>query len=84
MSHSNSSLNCFASCMQKYNQNYILHNQPATISPHLTFGTMAHEVLYNAGKLRDDNDDGVINKDDYYKVIPSEVLYPDKGQKIQG
>ena len=75
MSHSNSSLNCFASCMQKYNQNYILHNQPATISPHLTFGTMAHEVLYNAGKLRDDSDDGVINPDDYYKVIPSEVLY---------
>ena len=77
MGHSNSSLNCFANCMQKYNQCYILNNKPATTSPHLIFGTMAHEVLYNAGKLRDDTADGVINPDDYYKVIPSEVLYPE-------
>lgn len=75
MSHSNSSLNCFASCMAKYDQNYIQHNKPDKISPHLTFGTMAHEVLYNAGRLRDDVNDGVVNKDDYYRVIPSEIDY---------
>ena len=66
MSHSNSSLNCFANCMAKYEQNYILHNQPMRVSPHLTFGPMAHEVMYNAGKLRDDAADGVVNKYDYY------------------
>ena len=50
MAHSNSSLNCFANCMAKYEHNYILHTPPCKpVSPHLTFGTMAHEVLYNAG-----------------------------------
>lgn len=77
MSHSNSSLNCFANCMAKYEQNYVLHNQPSKVSPHFVFGTMAHDVLYKAGKLRDDAADGVVNKDDYYQVIPSEVLYHD-------
>lgn len=73
MSHSNSSLNTFTNCMQKYNQVYILHNKPDKISPHLTFGSMAHEVLYNAGRLRDESNDGVIHPCDYFKVIPSEV-----------
>ena len=78
MSHSNSSLNCFANCMKKYEHNYILHTNPdKPDSPHLTFGTMAHEVLYKAGVLRDDNRDGVVNPDDYYSVIPSELLYDD-------
>lgn len=80
MSHSNSSLNCFASCMARYKLAYIDRVQPDKISPHLTFGTMAHEVMYKAGKLRDDTADGVVSEDDYYKVIPSEVLYPDLKQ----
>lgn len=80
MSHSNSSLNCFANCMQKYEQIYIKNNKPEIESPHLKFGTIAHEVLYNAGKLRDDTADEVVNSEEYYKVIPSEVLYPDLKQ----
>lgn len=74
MSHSNSSLNCFTDCMAKYNHRYILHTPPCKPpSEHLTFGTMAHEVLYKAGRLRDDCNDGVVTKDDYYSIIPSEV-----------
>lgn len=74
MSHSNSSLNCFTDCMAKYNHRYILHTPPCKPpSEHLAFGTMAHEVLYKAGRLRDDTADGVVTKDDYYSVIPSEV-----------
>lgn len=76
MSHSNSSLNCFANCMAKYKHNYILHTPPCKEpSPHLEFGSMAHEVLYNAGRLRDEAADGVISKGDYMTVIPSEALY---------
>ena len=76
MSHSNSSLNCFASCMAKYEHNYILRTKPCKpISPHLTFGVMAHDCLYRAGKLRDEYEDGVLQKGDYQRVIPSEVLY---------
>ncbi len=78
MSHSNSSLNCFASCMAKYEHNYILHTPPCKpTSPHLTFGTMAHDVLYKAGKLRDEVNDGVVDKEAYYSIIPSELLYED-------
>lgn len=78
MSHSNSSLNCFANCMAKYEHNYILHTKPdKPLSPHLTFGVMAHDTLYKAGRLRDDNRDKVINKDEYFSIIPSEVLYGD-------
>ena len=77
MAHSNSSLNCFANCMAKYEHQYIKHTQPCREpSPHLLFGTMAHEVLYKAGLLRDEQRDGV-STDDYYNVIPSEVLYND-------
>lgn len=78
MSHSNSSLNCFSDCMAKYNHRYILHTPPCKPpSLHLIFGTMAHEVLCKAGTLRDDTADGVVNKGDYYSIIPSEVLYPE-------
>ena len=78
MSHSNSSLNTFANCMAKYQHNYILHSQPCKPpSPHLTFGTMAHDVMYKAGILRDECADSVVNQDEYYSIIPSEVLYGD-------
>ena len=83
MSHSNSSLNCFASCMSKYNHQYILHSPTCTPpSPHLSFGTMAHDVLYKAGMLRDEVNDGVVDKDAYYSIIPSEVLYCDLKQEF--
>lgn len=78
MSHSNSSLNCFANCMAKYEHSYILHTPPCKPpSPHLTFGSMAHDVLYKAGTLRDAAADGVVKQGDYTTVIPSEVLYED-------
>lgn len=78
MSYSNSSLNCFQNCMKKYEHVYILHTPPCKPpSPHLTFGTMAHEVLENAGRLRDMYNDRVLDKGDYVSVIPSEVLYPE-------
>ncbi len=76
MSHSNSSLNSFANCMARYEHNYILHTPPCKpVSPHLTFGVMAHDCLYRAGKLRDEYEDGVLEPGDYQQVIPSEVLY---------
>ena len=79
MAHSNSSLNCFANCMAKYEHNYILHTPPCKpVSPHLTFGTMAHEVLYNAGTLRDTVADGLIP--DYTTIIPSELVYTELKQ----
>lgn len=72
MSHSNSSLNCFAYCMKKYEHSYILHTPPCKpLSPDLKFGTMAHEVLDKAGKLRDAGDT------EYHTIIPSEVLHND-------
>lgn len=78
MSHSNSSLNCFANCMAKYEHNYILHTPPCRpLSPHLIFGTMAHEVLEKAGRQRDEIRDGVREETDYMCVIPSEILYPE-------
>lgn len=78
MSHSNSSLNCFAACMAKYKHAYVLHSpKDYPDSPHLTFGTMAHEVLEKAGRLRDEISDGVFDKEQYYTVIPSELLYED-------
>mgnify|MGYP002674549333 CR=1 FL=1 len=78
MSHSNSSLNCFANCMAKYEHNYILHTPPSKpVSKHLTFGIMAHDVMYKAGKLRDEINDGVDNLAEYNSIIPSEILYND-------
>lgn len=83
MSHSNSSLNCFANCMAKYEHSYILHTPPCKpISPHLTFGVMAHDVLYKAGTLRDNVKDNVISKEEYIQTIPSEVLYTDLKQEF--
>ena len=64
--------------MAKYEHNYVLHTPPCKpLSPHLPFGTMAHEVLEKAGRLRDETEDGVVDKDAYYNIIPSEVLYPE-------
>ena len=78
MSHSNSSLNTFAGCMAKYKHIYIDHTVPdRPPSPHLTFGTMAHDVLHKAGLLRDEVADGVVDTQKYYGVIPSELLYPE-------
>lgn len=72
MSHSNSSLNCFAYCMKKYEHNYIKHTPPCKPpSVDLRFGAMAHEVLDKAGKLRDTGADA------YETIIPSEVLHND-------
>lgn len=80
MAHSNSSLNCFLTCPYKYKLSYIDNVKPDTISPHLTFGTMAHEVLYKAGVRRDNAEDGVLSPGDYEPVIPSEVLFDDLKQ----
>lgn len=78
MSHSNSSLNTFAGCMAKYEHIYINHVTPdKPPSPHLTFGTMAHDVLHKAGLLRDEVADGVVDPQKYYSIIPSELLYPE-------
>lgn len=78
MGHSNSSLNTFAECMAKYQHRHILRTEPCKpTSPHLTFGTMAHDVLYKAGQLRDAVKDGIIQPGEYMQVIPSEVLYGD-------
>lgn len=78
MSHSNSSLNTFASCMAKYKHSYIDHTPPCKPpSPHLDFGVIAHDVLHKAGNLRDDCGDGLVSNDEYYSVIPSELIRPD-------
>lgn len=78
MSHSNSSLNCFAECQAKYNHSYILHTKPdKPPSEHLVFGSMAHDVLHKAGDLRDASETGIVQIGEYNPVIPSEVLYPD-------
>ena len=84
MAHSNSSLNSFASCMARYEHNYILHTPPCKpVSPHLVFGVMAHEVLEKAGRLRDDSGDDVVQVGEYQTIIPSELLYPELKQEFQ-
>ena len=82
--HSNSSLNVFANCMKRYEHQYILKT-PTTkpISPHFVFGSMAHDVLYKAGNLRDLSSDGVVSKDEYYSIIPSEILYGDLKREFE-
>ena len=68
MAHSNSSLNSFANCMAKYEHNYILHTPPCKpISPHLTFGIMAHDCLYKAGKKH--KHFGYIKQNDYVSLL---------------
>lgn len=80
MAHSNSSLNCFANCMAKYEHNYIKHTKSCNpVSPDLKFGTMGHVVLYKAGILRDEQRDNVSN-DDYKQIIPSEISHSDLKQ----
>lgn len=84
MGHSNSSLNCFAACMKKYEHSYILHTEPCKpTSPHLEFGVMAHDVLHKAGLLRDAVADKVVGDDEYIQVIPSEVLYENLKQEFR-
>lgn len=84
MSHSISSLNLFTDCMAKFEHAKILHSQPCKPpSPHLTFGTMAHEVLYNAGCLRDEDADHVIDPEEYHTIVPSDLLYPELQQEFQ-
>lgn len=71
MNHSNSSINCFAACQKKYWHSYINNTKPdIPPSPHLAFGSMAHDVLYQAGILRDNCEAGIT---DYNIVIPSEA-----------
>ena len=84
MAHSISSLNLFTDCMAKFEHSKILHSETCRPpSPHLTFGVMAHEVLYNAGCLRDEAADGVVNPEEYYSIIPSDLLYPELQQTFQ-
>lgn len=84
MAHSNSSLNLFTDCMAKFEHAKILHSPPCKPpSPHLIFGTMAHDVLYKAGCLRDESLDKVVNPEQYYSVIPSDLLYPELQQEFQ-
>ena len=84
MAHSISSLNLFTDCMAKFEHAKILHSpQCKPPSPHLIFGTMAHEVLYKAGCLRDEAADGVVNPEEYYSIIPSDLLYPELQQAFQ-
>lgn len=83
MSYSNSSLNCFMDCMKKWEHRYVLHTEPCKPpSPHLTFGSMAHEVLEKNGLLRDEVNDGVVDKEKLYDIIPSEALYPELKQEF--
>lgn len=84
MSHSNSSLNCFMDCPAKYNLHYIKRiPSPAKPSPHLVFGSMAHEVLEKAGQLRDHCNLGLVEPGEYHTIIPSEVLYPNLKTEFQ-
>lgn len=77
MAHSNSSLNQFLQCEKMYDLNYNKHLTPPTPpSIHLSFGTMAHEVLYKAGELRDTQ--GLNPPPDYKTIIPSEIAYPNE------
>ncbi len=71
--YSNSSLNCFANCMAKYKYSYIDELEPETVSPHLTFGTLGHKVLEDAGHMRDAG----VKRNEIYTVIPAEILYPE-------
>lgn len=84
MAHSNSSLSLFTDCAAKYKHAKILHSKPCKPpSPHLTFGTMAHDVLYKAGVLRDEAADGVVNTEEYNSIIPSELLYNELQHEFQ-
>ena len=79
MSHSNSSLNTFSNCMARYKYCYIDRLPTECDSVHLKFGTMAHDVLYKAGKLRDEFG---LDDNNYKNVIPSDLLYNDLMQRF--
>lgn len=78
MSHSNTSLNCFASCMKKYEHMYILHT-PSDLppTPHIEFGIMAHDVLYRMGMARDFDENELALAEHFENIVPSELLYPE-------
>lgn len=84
MSHSNSSLNCFMDCPKKYELHYIKRITPSCKpSPHLVFGSMAHEVLEKAGHLRDNSELGLVEPGEYQSIIPGEPLYIDLKNEFQ-
>lgn len=77
MAHSNSSINTYLYCQRKYWHAYVNNTKPCKPpSPDLQFGSFAHEVLENAGRVRDEIADGVRDDStaDYTPIIPSELL----------
>lgn len=76
MAHSNTSLNTFTNCAKAYEHTYILKTpKDNPDSPHLRIGVIGHEILHDAGVLRDTYD-GEFD-DQCELAIPSEVAYPD-------
>ena len=74
MAHSQSSVMCYLGCQKQYELQYIDKCTPEErFMPHLEFGSMAHKVLEEAGKLRDNLEAGI---PDYDVCIPSELSYP--------
>lgn len=74
MAHSQSSVMCYLECQKQYELQYIDRCTPEErFMPHLEFGSMAHKVLEEAGKLRDNLEAGI---PDYDVCIPSELSYP--------
>ena len=80
-SYSNSSLNCFTSCMKKYQLRYIDGMVPEVLSPHLVFGDMGHKVLYDAGCIRDEKAD--YTNEDILSCIPGPFDYPELQQEFK-
>lgn len=74
MAHSQSSAGTYLSCQKRYELQYIDRCTPEEkFMPHLEFGSMAHKVLEDAGRLRDSSADEIT---DYTSCIPSESSYP--------
>lgn len=74
MAHSQSSVGSYLSCQKMYELQYIDRCKPEEkFMPHLEFGSMAHKVLEDAGRLRDNIEAGL---PDYQVCIPSELSYP--------
>ncbi len=74
MAHSQSSVMCYLACQKQYELQYIDRCTPEErFMPHLEFGSMAHKVLEEAGRLRDNLEAGI---PDYNICIPSELSYP--------
>lgn len=70
MQHSNSSLNTFNRCMHLYKMIYIDELEPDTPSLDFEFGKLGHEILCNAGNMRDAG-----KPDEQYSMIPGELEY---------